>query len=100
MNQAPIVIQPEGGEQDVVLFSDVPLVVVAADPEGDPLVFLWSAPGYPDLTSSERAEGELTTSTAVIPFDPALDGEDVDCLVVDQSELFNDVLVQFHVEVP
>jgi hypothetical protein len=99
VNQPPIVIQPEAGEQDVLLFSDLPVVVVAADPEGDDLVFLWSAAGIPDLPSTERSEGELTTSTAVIPYDPSLDGTDVECLVVDQSEAFNDVVVRFHVEV-
>lgn len=100
VNEAPIVLQPNGEQQDVLLFADLPVVVVAADPEDDALVFLWSAPGYPDLPSTERAEGELTTSTAVIPFDPALDGQDVECLVVDQSDRFNDVPVTFHVEVP
>jgi hypothetical protein len=100
VNEPPIVIQPEGGTQDVLLFTDLPVVVVAADPENDPLVFLWSAPGHPDLASTERAEGELTTSTAVIPYDPALDGLDVECLVVDQSDAYNDVSVRFRVEVP
>lgn len=99
VNRPPIVIQPEDGLADVLLFADTPVVVVAADPENDPLVFLWSAPGYPDLPSTERAEGELTTSTAVIPYDPLLDGQTVECLVVDQSELFNDVPAFFRVEV-
>jgi hypothetical protein len=100
VNEEPIVIQPEGAEQDVFLFADLPVIVVAADPENDPLVFLWSAPGYPDLPSTERTESELTTSTAVIPYDPALDGRDVEVLIVDQSDAFNDVTVTFHVEVP
>ena len=51
------------------------------------------------LVNAPRQEGDLTTSTAVIPYDPALDGQDVECLVVDQSEAFNDVSVWFHVEV-
>ena len=99
VNEPPTILLPEGAQADVLLFADLPVVVAAADAENDPLVFLWSAPGYGLLPSNERQEGDLTTtSTAVIPYDPALDGRTVECLVIDQSEAFNDVLVEFFVE--
>jgi hypothetical protein len=98
VNQPPTILLPVGGQQTVVLFAALPAVVAAADPEDDPLVFLWSAPGYGLLDSNERQEEDVTTSTAVIPYDPALDGETVDCLVIDQSDQLNDVLVEFFVE--
>lgn len=98
VNQPPTILLPEGGETTVSLFASLPVVVAAVDPEGDPLVFLWSAPGYGLLDSNEREEDDVTTSTAVIPYDPALDGEAVECLVVDQSDRFNGVPVTFFVE--
>lgn len=102
VNQAPIIIRPEGDADEphpIVLFTDLPVVVVAADPEDDPLFFLWETPNG-ELDSHERQEGEITTSTAIVPYDPELDGQTIDVLVVDQSPAYNDTPVSFLVEIP
>ncbi len=101
VNQPPEIIRPRGTDEphDLVLFSDLPVVVVAADEEDDPLVFFWLTP-FGELPSNERQELDLTTSTAVIPYDPELDGEIVEVLVVDQSPAHNDTTVEFLVEIP
>ncbi|MCB9688915.1 MAG: hypothetical protein H6738_16090 [Alphaproteobacteria bacterium] len=102
VNKPPIIIRPEGTDDvphPIVLFADLPVVVVAADPDDDPLFFLWEGPDG-EIDSHERQEGEITTSTAIVRYDPELDGQIIDVLVVDQSPAYNDTLVSFLVEIP
>lgn len=101
VNKPPVIIRPEASDEPhpIALFADLPVVVVAADPDDDPLFFLWEGPNG-EIDSHERQEGEITTSTAIISYDPALDGQYIDVLVVDQSPAYNDTLVSFLVEIP
>lgn len=101
MNQPPEILRPADPDEHLVpLFSDTRVVVVAVDPENDPLAFVWFGPTGAALLSTERQDGELTTSTAEVPYDDAWIGQSIEVLVIDQSDLHNDVSVEFEVVEP
>lgn len=101
VNEPPVIIQPDTtSENPLVLFADRTEFVIAADPEGNPIEFVWDVPGYPDLPHVETQQDQTVVSRAVIPRDEALDGVLIRVLVIDQVPPFGFAEAQFRVEVP
>lgn len=101
VNEPPVIIQPDPSvENPLVLFADRTEFVIAADPEGNPIQFVWDVPGYPDLAHVETQQDQTVVSRAVIPRDPQLHGALIRVLVIDQEPPFGFADVRFRVEVP
>ena len=85
LNQTPEVISPPTPENTLVIVGDAGKPrVVARDPDGDVLHFLWDVP--PDFLQEVEdvpLEEGVYASTATITADPRLDGTEIDCVVTD-----------------
>lgn len=91
-------IEP-GDTLDAILQADLELfTVIAHDPEGEPISFFWEVPNGVEFGADEFEDDGITGTTARIPRDPLLDGEDIICTVFDPGG--NTARVVWHVEVP
>lgn len=105
MNQPPSILRPAGDsgvEHPLFLTGEfATAVVVATDPEQQPLRFVWTTDGPVTLEQAVTfPDGDLYVSSQRLVRDPALDGTLLTCTVVDQAPevAFQEVL--FRVEVP
>lgn len=98
-NQPPEVLVPEPPYQDIplVMDRDTRITVVAQDPEGDVLDFVWIVPVDVEHDWVTRPEGDLWYSVLTIDADPLLDDRRI-ALVV--SDGFDEVDLSWLVEVP
>ncbi|MCB9676849.1 MAG: hypothetical protein H6737_17170 [Alphaproteobacteria bacterium] len=84
-NHAPQILSPD--PLDTTLFfrsSTETLQVVAFDEDGDNLLFFWALPPFTAFTEETWQEETVWSSRLQIDFDPALDGEQIELLIVDQ----------------
>jgi hypothetical protein len=98
-NRPPDIISPEGDLQDIPLLMDrdTRVTVVAQDPEGLPLDFVWIVPVDVEFTWATDSEGDLWYSVLEITADPLLDAQRIEVIVSD-SDL--EESVSWLVEVP
>lgn len=84
-NQPPEILRPEGNHQDIplVMDRDTRLTVVARDPEGQPLDFVWIVPVDVPFDWTTSTSGDLWYSVLRINSDPSLDGRVIECVVSD-----------------
>jgi len=84
-NRPPQILRPEGDLQDIplVMDRDTRLTVVARDPEGEPLDFVWIVGVDVPFDWTTSTEGDLWYSVMRISPDPELDGRRIECVVSD-----------------
>ena len=87
VNEPPVIITPEIDPVFLTLYRDShTLQVVARDPEGEPLYFIWDFPeelGAPDTFVQPGDESPLHFSSISIPRDPRYHNEEIQVLVTD-----------------
>lgn len=106
MNQPPIVTWPPdstAGEITWPVLADPTSVrVVAFDPEGDNLLFVWNIPRATEEPETDlyRHENGDWVNVVRIPKEWLRDGDTFDLSISDEANRRNVVLLQFRAEVP
>ena len=98
-NQPPEVLFPDPPYQDIplVMDRDTRITVVAQDPDGDALDFVWIVPVNVPHSWVTQPEGNLWYSVLSIETDPILDGQRIDLVISDDLD---EVELSWLVEVP
>jgi len=107
VNLQPDIIRPEGAPQQgdafplVFVTDQVRATVVAADPEREPLEFIWQVAGgaVSDVTTYPQGD-DVWVSVLTLQIDDVADGDEVRCTVLDDNPRQNAVDVVWRVEVP
>lgn len=98
-NDPPQILIPTPSDEDIplVMDRDVRVTVVARDPEGQRLDFVWIVPVDVEHDWTTSPEGDLWYSVLDLPADPLLDGRRVELIV---SDGIDEVRLRWLVEVP
>ncbi len=88
MNLPPDLIRVSPPEPDLLFDRDpVRISVIAADPEGDPLTFIWQPPPFVTGVESETLEEGIYVWTVDIPYTEDADGQVFALTVLDQDPI-------------
>ncbi len=90
LDREPEIISPEIGPDDqplnVTFQGDTEtLTVIAFDPEDGPLTIVWDVPHGVEFVVTEFESEGVTVSHADVPADPVLDGDLIECVVIDSA---------------
>jgi hypothetical protein len=74
------------------------ITVVAQDPEGEPLAFVWQIPAGVVATPNTFEDNGVTSSNIVLPADPVLDETTLALAIFDPGG--NDADIRWHLVIP
>lgn len=102
LNLPPDLIRVNPPEPTLTFEREVERIsVIAADPEGDALTFLWQPPPFVVGTETETSVDGIYTWSVDIPYTPEVDGQVLAVTIVDQDPLQRgEVTLEWQVVVP
>ncbi|MEZ4319702.1 MAG: hypothetical protein R3F61_19455 [Myxococcota bacterium] len=85
-NHAPEILSPAPQDNTLIFRNTTEtLRVVAVDEDDDNLLFFWDLPPFTQFTEDTVRQESVWSSRLLIEFDEALDGQQIELLIVDQA---------------